>query len=110
MNIFYLSQAGWHHIGIISLLGIFVFFFIIKSIFSFIIDTVTSSLYPDYHPLEDKILMKVNTLDRVMSAEEFSKTFSCDYSLLIKMLTNKKIQGYKEEGVWYLSIASKYEQ
>ena len=74
------------------------------------IDAVTSSLYPNYHPLQDKILMKVNALDRVMSAEEFSKKFSCDYSLVIKMLTNKKIQGYKKEGTWYLSIASKHEQ
>ncbi len=66
------------------------------------IETVTSSLYPNYNPLENKILMKVKTLDKVMSAKEFSKNYSCNYSLVIQLLTEKKIKGYKKDGIWYI--------
>ena len=88
--------------AIVSLLGIFMLIFIIKGIFSLIIETATSSLYPNYNPLEDKILMKAKTLDKAMTAEEFSENYSCNYLLVIKMLTEKKMEGYKKDGMWYV--------
>ena len=102
MNTFFFSHAGWHSIGIVSLLGIFIFFFIVKKVFSFMIETVTSSVYPNYNPLVDRILINAKALNKTMSAEEFSKKYSCDYSLVIEMLATKKIQGYKEDDIWYV--------
>ncbi len=57
------------------------------------IDASTSSLYPNYNPAEDKILMNIKSLDEAISAKEFSKNYSCDYSLVIQLLNEEKIKG-----------------
>jgi len=67
-----------------------------------VIETVTSSVYPNYNPSADRILINAKALNKTMSAEEFSKKYSCDYSLVIEMLTDKRIQGYKEDNIWYV--------
>jgi len=84
------------------LLGIFVYFLILKGVFSLVIDTSVSSLYPKYDPAKDKILINIESLDKTMPAKEFSDKYSCDHSLVIQMLIDKKIKGYMKNGVWYI--------
>ena len=70
------------------------------------INASSSALYPNYNPAEDKILINIKSLDKTMSAKEFSKNYSCDYALVIQLLNEEKIKGHKKEGIWYIGDLS----
>ncbi len=73
-----------------------------KGVFSLIMNTSTSLLYPDYNPAKDKILINIQSLDKAISAKDFSDKYACDYSLVVQLLDEEKIKGYKKDGIWYI--------